>query len=72
MPPRYEIRVSGRLNDVARDAFAGWDVATNATSTVITAEVDQSGLHGLLERIRALGLDLLDVRRTRGTPRRGT
>jgi hypothetical protein len=34
---------------------------------VIRGEFDQAGLHGVLERIRFLGLDLVEVRRVRGS-----
>jgi hypothetical protein len=51
-------------------AFAGLDVAPGDGFTVITGEFDQAALHGLLERIRLLGLDLLEARRVSGRPRR--
>jgi hypothetical protein len=70
VPPRYEIRLSGPLDEASREAFLGFDVMTDATLTVVMAELDQAALHGLLERIRTLGLELLEVRRVRGAPHR--
>ena len=32
------------------------------TSTVLAAELDQAGLHALLDRVRALGLELVDIK----------
>ena len=66
---RYEIRIGGRLDERATAAFAGLDVAARGSVTVIRGEFDQAGLHGVLERIRFLGLDLVEVRRVRGSPR---
>ena len=62
-PPTYEIRVAGRLDETGAAAFAGLDVASQDQVTVITGEFDQAALHGLLERIRLLGLDLVEARR---------
>ena len=68
MLARYEIRIAGRLDETATAAFAGLDVAARGSVTVISGEFDQAGLHGVLERIRFLDLDLLDVRRVHGSP----
>lgn len=65
VPARYEIRVAGRLDEAAASGFAGLDIATRGAVTTITGEFDQAGLQGILERIRSLGLDLLDARRVR-------
>ncbi len=66
VPPRYEIRFAGRPDNTARDAFAGLDLVSDGQLTVVSGEFDQAALHGLLERVRSLGLDLIDVRRARG------
>ena len=68
MPARYEIRVAGQLDETAVRAFAGLDISTGDAITTITGEFDQAALHGVLERIRLLGLDLLEARRIRGSP----
>lgn len=62
---RYEIRIVGELDADAVDAFAGLDLAWDGRVTTLSSELDQAGLHGLLERIRNLGLELLDVRQIR-------
>jgi hypothetical protein len=64
----YEIRIAGRLDERAAAAFAGLDVAARGSVTVIRGEFDQASLHGVLERIRFLGLDLVEARRVRGSP----
>jgi hypothetical protein len=68
--PRYEIRFAGRPDEDVSDAFAGQDVRSDGKQTIVSGEFDQAALHGLLERVRALGLDLIDVRRARGRPHR--
>lgn len=68
--PRYEIRIAGQLDEAASALFAGLDVTCRDEVTIITGDFDQAALHGLLERIRQLGLDLLEARRVRASPRR--
>jgi hypothetical protein len=69
--PRYAIRLSGSLDDAARDAFGDLDLVVDEQGRiVVTGEFDQAALHGLLERARVLGLTVVDVRRVRGQPRR--
>jgi hypothetical protein len=59
----YEVRVLGPVGQAAREAFADVDVHVEPTETVLTGVLDQAALHGLLERIQALGLELVDIRR---------
>jgi hypothetical protein len=68
--PTYQIRIAGHLDEATAAVFDGLDVVSGADVTVITGEFDQAALHGLLERIRSLGLYLLEARRVTGTPRR--
>jgi hypothetical protein len=58
----YEIRVIGSLGPAAREAFADVAVQVEPTMTVLSGDLDQRGLHALLDRVRALGLELVDVR----------
>jgi hypothetical protein len=64
-PAIYEIRVKGNLEPVWADWFDGFTVTRQANGeTVLTGQVaDQPALHGLLAKIRDLGLPLLVVRR---------
>ena len=60
----YEFRIKGRLSDSLCDEFEDFTAAVQPAETVMRGQVrDQSELHGLLERIQSLGLELLEVRR---------
>ena len=65
---RYEILIAGEVDDRAADMLAGLDVSFDAGTATISGDLDQAALHGLLERIRTLGLELLEVRRVRRRP----
>jgi hypothetical protein len=64
----YEIRVVGLLGPTAREAFTDVTVEVEPSATVLCADLDQSGLHALLDRVRALGLELMDIRQTPDLP----
>ena len=68
MSSRYEIRIAGQVNSTAAAAFESLNVTAYGRFMVVRGELDQAGLHGVLERIRSLGLDLVDVRRVRSSP----
>jgi hypothetical protein len=64
---RYEIRVRGAIGDAVLDHFEEFDVEVEPVETVLRGPVrDQSALHGLLSRIEALGLELIEVRQVEG------
>jgi hypothetical protein len=58
---RYRITVCGRLDEVGREAFGGFDITPDGTNTALTGDLDQAALHGTLNRIRALGLELAEI-----------
>ena len=63
-PVRYEFRVDGVVDDRWADWFDGLRVTSDGTQTVISGLMpDQPALHGLLVKIRDLGLSLISVRR---------
>jgi hypothetical protein len=63
---RYEIRVKGVLGSGWSAWFDGLEVTSDDRGqTTITGPVaDQAALHGLLAKVRDLGLEVLVVRRT--------
>ena len=60
---RYQIRVRGRLGRTMRTAFPDLHAQTQGEDTLLGgALADQAALHGVLARIEALSLELLEVR----------
>ncbi len=63
-PARYEIVVEGVLDQRWAAWFGGLQLESDCTQTVISGLVtDQPALHGLLAKIRDLGLCLISVHR---------
>ena len=63
-PARYEIRVEGVLDSRWTAWFEGLQIDSDGNQTVISGLVaDQPALHGLLVKVRDLGLCLICVRR---------
>jgi hypothetical protein len=63
-PARYELRVQGVLDPGWSGWFEGLQVSSDGRETTIAGPVaDQAALHGLLTKVRDLGLELLSVRR---------
>jgi hypothetical protein len=60
----YEIRIKGRLSDSLSGAFEDFTASVKPAETVMRGQLrDQSELHGLLDRIQSLGLELIEVRK---------
>ena len=60
---RYEIRVKGILDSRWTGWFEDLQVSTDGQETVISGPLaDQAALHGLLAKVRDLGLFLVSVR----------
>lgn len=64
----YEIKVDGLVDRRWTEWFDGMAITyQNNTETVLTGMLpDQTALHGVLDRIRDLGLSLISVRRVNG------
>ena len=61
---RYEIRIAGALSDSLLGAFPDLHAELCGHETVLVGLLpDQAALHGVLARVEALGLELLEVRR---------
>src|SRR5512142_1401994 len=62
-PELYEIRIKGHLDDRWTDWFSGLTITLEeGGDTLLTGPVtDQAALHGLLKKVRDLGLPLLSV-----------
>jgi hypothetical protein len=68
-PKTYEIRVEGHLGTSWSDWFEGMSIhhEENGETVLSGPIVDQAALHGVLMKIRDLGLPLVAVTRQRQT-----
>ena len=59
----YEIRIKGHLDDKWADWFEGLTItrADNGETVLYGPLVDQAALHGVLRKVRDLGVPLLSV-----------
>ena len=60
---RYEIRIKGRLDSRWAAWFDGLDLTNSSDGTTVIHGVvaNQSALHGLLQKVRDVGLPLMSV-----------
>ena len=59
----YEVRVAGTLPEEDLEDMGAVASAPDQVSTVLYGISDQSALYGLLARLRALGIEVIEVRR---------
>ncbi len=60
----YEIRVKGRITGALLEHFEDLGAHVQPGGTVLRGKVeDQAALHGLLDRIESVGLELIEVRK---------
>ncbi|MBV7328555.1 hypothetical protein KFU94_09895 [Chloroflexi bacterium TSY] len=64
-PQNYQIRITGHLDERWSDWFEGLTITPedHGTTLITGAVADQAALHGILERIRDLGIQLISVKR---------
>ena len=66
---RYEFRIRGRLGERLLSSFGGFDAEVIPSETILRGSVeDQAALHGVLQQIEALGLELVEVRQVGSKP----
>jgi hypothetical protein len=58
---RHRITVSGVLNEDKREAFGDFDIETVGGYTVLIGELDQPILFSVRNRLRTLGLAIVDL-----------
>ena len=62
-PPAYQIRIKGHLGSQWADWFGGLTITLedNGDTLLTGSVVDQAALHGLLKKVRDLGMPLVSV-----------
>ena len=69
-PTVYQIRINGHLGRQWTDWFGGLSITLedNGDTLLTGPVVDQAALHGLLKKVRDLGMTLLSVNRVKPGP----
>ena len=66
-PGLYEIRINGHLDDRRAVSFEGLTLTREGSGNTLLVGpvIDQAALHGLLRKVRDLGMPLISVIRVR-------
>ena len=69
----YQIRMQGHISDRWSDWFEGMTLVHEAdgTTLILCHALDQAALHGLLAKVRDLGLGLISVTPTSPSDNKG-
>src|SRR3954452_9013484 len=66
---KYEFRIRARLSEPILDRFDMLEPDLERVETILHGPVrDQAELHGIIERVQSLGLELIEVRRLPDCP----
>ena len=58
----YQIRIQGQLDQRWLRFFEGLDISVlQSGETILSGAMDQAALHGILNRIRDLGMEMISV-----------
>jgi hypothetical protein len=63
VPRMYEIRVAGAVPEEDLQDMGAVPVSPEQVNTVLYGVSDQAALYGLLDRLRTLGIGVIEVRR---------
>jgi hypothetical protein len=66
----YQIRIKGHLGSGWADWFGAVSISPqdNGETLLTSPMLDQAGLHGLLKKVRDLGIPLISVNRVQSSP----
>ena len=65
--PTYTVKLRGRAGPAVSAALGELDIHLEHDCTVVTVDlVDQAAMHGLLDRIRDIGVEVIELRRLPG------
>jgi hypothetical protein len=61
---RYRITVSGAVGEVGREVLGDLKIESDDSTTVLTGDLDEAALYGVLNRLLVLGLELIGLIRS--------
>jgi hypothetical protein len=62
MSKQMEIIIKGQIPEIWLDWFEDLDIKNDGENSILSGEVkDHSAVHGIIERIRDLNMDLISV-----------